>query len=258
MEQENRPGPPQRGPITVRVLPDSEAVTRVAADTLAEWLRADVDLKGRAVLALSGGSSPRNLFRILASAAHEELVPWQSVHLIWGDERCVPQEHPDSNFGMAAETGLLERPFAAVHRMPGELAPEEGARRYQELLQSLGGDGRFPFDIALNGMGPDGHTASLFPDSPSLEEAESWVVATEEHGGHRRLSLTLPAFRQARRILFLVTGAAKAQAAHGVLAECDQQLPATRVMLLGPRVRWLLDRDAAGELDGKAAELPLC
>ncbi len=258
MEQQNRSAVTGRGPITVRVLPDSEAVTAAAAKTLAEWLRADVERKGRAVVALSGGSTPRNLFSVLASAPYEGQVPWESVHLIWGDERCVPPDHPDSNYGMAAGTGLLDRPFAAFHRMPGELDPEEGASRYEEILRGLGGGGELPLDIALNGMGEDGHTASLFPGSSGLDEGERWVVATEEHGAHRRLTLTLPAFRQARRILFLVTGAGKAQAAHRVLAECDEALPSTRVMLLGPQVRWLLDRDAAGELDGKAAELPLC
>jgi 6-phosphogluconolactonase len=247
--------------VDVRIAADAHALAIEAAQVLTLVASAAVAGRGRFVLALSGGSTPAPLYRFLASSAADAAFPWDRTHLIWGDERCVPAGDPQSNYGSAASTGLLGRPCSAVHRMLGELPPEEGAAAYEAELRGLwpGGAGTWPrVDAVLLGLGADGHTASLFPGSPALAEAARWVVATEPHAGQRRLTLTLPVLRRARLLVFLVAGREKAAVAARALSGGAPDLPSARVMEPMPGlddhcVVWLFDQEAAGDLSPVAA-----
>jgi 6-phosphogluconolactonase len=240
----------------VRIATDAPALAGEAAQVLTIVASAAVAERGRFVLALSGGSTPASLHRFLASSAADAALPWERTHLIWGDERCVPADDQRSNYGSVAPTGLLGRPWSAVHRMLGELPPEEGATAYEAELRGLGHGGTqtvLRVDAVLLGLGTDGHTASLFPQSPALTEAARWVVATERQAGLRRLTLTLPVLRAARLVVFLVAGRDKAAVAARVLSGGAPDLPSARVMEPMPglddhRIVWLLDQEAAGDL----------
>lgn len=237
--------PEARSP-QVYVLSDSEAVSSVAAETVVQAIKLSTGRRGRCTVALSGGSTPARLYALLASPAYDAPVPWGVVDLLWGDERCVPPDHADSNYRLVEESGLLRRHLGGVHRMPGELEPEEGAARYEAELRGLPG-ALAAIDLVLLGLGEDGHTASLFPASPILHEEKRLVAATEEHAGHRRLTLTLPVLTAARRVLFLVSGESKADAVRR-LVDPDGEAPAARVLRGASRVTVLLDRAAAAGL----------
>ena len=193
--------------------------------------------------ALSGGSTPKRAYELAA----ERDIDWSAATAWFGDERCVPPEHPDSNYGMAA-TALLERlpeerrPRAM--RIEGERGHDQAASAYEALLrEELGNHPRL--DLALLGLGPDGHTASLFPGGDAVNEAERWVVAARAPSLDAwRMSLTLPVLNTGRRVIFAVTGADKADALARVRSG-DDDLPAARVV--GDRVEWIVDAAAAGE-----------
>jgi 6-phosphogluconolactonase len=169
-------------------------------------------------LALAGGSTPRPVYERLATSD----FPWSGTDVFFGDERCVPLDHPASNYRMAYEV-LLSRADARVHRMHGETCDAEA---YEEELTSVFGPGVPRFDLVFLGLGEDGHTASLFPDSPALEERQRRVVRVERPD-HFRLTLTMPVLSAAQVALFLVSGAAKRRALQLLLAGAD--IPAARV-----------------------------
>jgi len=206
----------------VRRFPDLDALSRAAAAELIELARAAIDARGRFHVALSGGSTPKRLFQLLAQ--RKDALAWDAVELWWGDERCVPPDHPDSNYGMARDHLIrpLELDEARVHRMHGELDPGASARAYEDELVAALGDPPV-LDYALQGMGPDGHTASLFPDSPALGEERRWVLANPVKsslvpgGAAMRITLSAPAINRARHVRFLVAGADKAAALAAVL-----------------------------------------
>jgi 6-phosphogluconolactonase len=244
----------------VRTFADLDALTRAAAGELAAIAAAAIAERGRCHIALSGGSTPRRLFQYLA--AHPDTVPWDRVELWWGDERCVPPDHADSNFGTARD--LLIEPLrgagldeARVHRIHGELEPGASARAYEdELLAALGTPP--VLDLALQGMGPDGHTASLFPGSPALDETRRWVVANPvtsplvPGGAAMRITLTAPAINAARRVRFLAAGPDKAEALAAVLEgpRDPHRYPAQLVDPAATDVAWLVDTAAAARLGG--------
>lgn len=232
----------------VSVLPDAAALADAAAALIAEQLRHAMAIRGRVVLALSGGSTPR--------ATHERLaertdVDWSRAHVVWGDERCVPPDDPASNYRMARETllGRVPIPPAQVHRICGEAPPHAEAARYDAVLRALVGDG--VIDLVLLGLGADGHTASLFPDEPPSLDDDTWVRAVsfaDARGG--RITLTQTPLAAATTVTFLVTGADKAPAVAAALMEPEPMmpLPARRIARGARDVRWLLDRAAAGAL----------
>jgi len=225
----------------IAVLPNAEALHEEAATRLRESALTAVRERGRFAVALSGGSSPKGVYEALGKL---EGVPWEGVHLFWGDERCVPPDHPDSNFGMAWAALSLDLPHEQVHRMRGELGPEAGAAHYASELEVFF-DGPVVFDLVHLGLGPDGHVASLFPGQPTLEATEPVVSSFPNEGLSpqvARISLSLPTIGAARAVQFLVTGEAKASVAARAL-EGDPRLPASRVA--GERVSWLLDEAAA-------------
>jgi 6-phosphogluconolactonase len=240
----------------VRVAPDAAALVRRAAEEVASRAEAAAAARGRFTVALSGGSTPRGLYALLADAGapFRARVPWGATHVFFGDERCVPPDHPDSNYGMARAALLARVPLdpAKVHRMRGELAdPGLAALEYEAELDEAFAlhEGERPrLDVVLLGMGPDGHTASLFPDTAALEErahlvTANWVPRLAAH----RITMTFPALNAARAVLFLVAGADKAERVADVL-ERGAALPAARVRPERGELVWLLDAAAAGAL----------
>lgn len=179
-----------------------------------------VERRPRSV-ALAGGSTPRPFYERLASEARD--YPWSLVDVVFGDERCVPWDHPDSNYGMAHEA-LLSKVDARVYPMPGETCHAAG---YERTLREVFGPGTPSIDLALLGLGEDGHTASLFPGDPALDETDH-LVARVQRPDHPRLTLTLQVLSAARLVLFLVAGEAKREALRRLM-EGDPQIPAARV-----------------------------
>jgi 6-phosphogluconolactonase len=239
----------------VTVLVDPEALARQAAQRFAELAREAAASRGRFSVALSGGSSPGKLYKLLAREPYRTQIPWDQVHLFWGDERCVPPDDPGSNYHLAEGALISQVPIPAenVHRMRGELEPGAAARAYDRELQDFFCGPRPRFDLVLLGLGEDGHTASLFPGSPLLDEAERLVApatAVYQNRPAQRMTLTLPAINAARQVLFLVTGSTKAQIVRAAVKDPAGQLPAQRIQPTAGRLTWLLDAPAASALRG--------
>lgn len=239
----------------VVVLPDPEAVAREAAARFARLAQQTVAERGQFAVALSGGSTPRELYALLSASPYHEQVPWPGVHLFWGDERCVPPDDPQSNYRLVRETLLEHVPFPAanVHRIRAELSPDVATEAYaRELRRFFAADEGTPrFDLVLLGMGPDGHTASLFPGTAGLEETGRAVVANwVPQQGVWRITLTYPTLNAARRVIFLVTGAAKAEPLRDVLHPSPHRpaLPVQRVRPTEGTLTWLVDKAAATQI----------
>jgi 6-phosphogluconolactonase len=242
--------------VSVTVLVDRNALMRAAADRVVSLAERGIASRGRFDWALAGGSTPEALYRLLAAGDYASRIDWSKVHFFWGDERCVPPDHPDSNYRMArlALLDAVAPPPDNIHRMQGELSPELAAERYRsELERSFGADGEPKLDLILLGMGSDGHTASLFPDTSGLEEMRRWVVANRiDRLGTTRLSLTLPVINAATHVVFLVAGADKAERLAQVLSPPTgpHPLPAARVRPRGHAPEWFVDTAAAARLGG--------
>lgn len=240
-----------RGEIVL--FPDAAALARAGAE---HFLRLSLLAHERGepfAAVLTGGGSPRELYRLLGTPELAERVPWEAVHLFWGDERCVPPDHPRSNFGMArgALIGRVPIPAANVHRMRGELGAERAAREYEaELREWFGG---FPrFDLVHLGVGDDGHIASLFPfDLPRLLERERLVLPSlNRELGEPRVTLTPPVINSAARVEFLLPDARKSSIARKLIeGPLDPlRVPAQMVRTNSGKVFWLLTLQAARNL----------
>jgi 6-phosphogluconolactonase len=235
---------------------DAADLNKRAAEEFIRLAGQAVQSAGRFTVVLSGGSTPRGLYELLALDAYKERVPWSKVHLFWGDERCVAPDHPDSNYRMAREA-LLARisiPVENVHRMVGEQEPAVAATEYEDELKKFFRvpDGVLPrFDLILLGLGEDGHTASLFPGSAALAESGRVVVAhyVEKLRTHR-LTLTLPVLNHGAELVFLVSGDNKAEMVKQILAgdRKPPPLPAARVRPSSGRLIWMVTQDAAALL----------
>ena len=230
---------------------DSAALAKTAADRIMARIAANSD---RIAICLAGGSSPKLLYQLLATDAYRDRIPWDRVHWFIGDERFVPAGDPRNNMGMARGI-LLDRlaPLGNIHPIPTDTAnPDEAAARYEEELKSFYGaqvlDSVRPlFDVVLLGVGPDGHTASLFPGYPAIEEIERWVVGIPlAHAAPfvPRVSLTLPALNSCREMLFELSGPDKRAILTRALA--GENLPANRAHSTGETV-WLADTAALPE-----------
>jgi 6-phosphogluconolactonase len=240
----------------IRRLTTPQELFEAAAEEVGRAANEAVTERGRFTIALSGGSTPRNLYNLLATNARNSL-PWDRMLFFWSDERHVPPTDPDSNYRMADEAMLSKIPVTAtnVFRVPAENADAKAAAQaYEHTLQKVFSlqAGQLPrFDLILLGMGPDGHTASLFPETPALRESSGLVVANwvEKLKAHR-ITFTLPVINNARRITFLVSGADKAPALHSVL-ESDtpgEHYPAKLVKPTDGKLIWFVDRAAASQL----------
>ena len=242
----------------LRVLADAGTVAAAAAREVAQVLAAAARAHGSASMALAGGSTPRGLYRGLA-LDHRNDIDWDRVHVYWGDERNVPHDDERSNYRMARESLLDHVPVhqERVHPMPTVLGePSEAAAEYERTLRSHF-DTEWPqFDLVLLGIGDDGHTASLFPRSPALDEASRWVVATTAPVEPRgRLTLTLPALTHARAIFVVVAGSSKADALRCALADGpDPGCPASLIRTAHTPVVWWADAEAAANLGPRSAE----
>jgi 6-phosphogluconolactonase len=234
------------------VVGDGKAIAETAAQRLIKRLN---DAKDRAAVCLTGGSSPEGLYRLLADEPWRSKVPWDRVHWFMGDDRFVPENDPLSNMGMARRLFLdkVPAPRGNVHAIPTDaIHPEGAASLYQDTLSEFYGAKRLDparplFDLVLMGVGPDGHTASLFPGSPQLEEKQRWVVGVAKAGMEPlvpRVTLTFPALASTREMLFIADGAGKRDILRRVFSGKD--LPAARAHSDGALI-WLLDRAAAPE-----------
>ncbi len=229
----------------------SDAMVKETAGLIRDKAIESVGERGRFLLVLSGGSTPRPLYESLAREPFATHIPWDKTHLFWGDERCVPPDDPNSNFRMADETLISRVPVRAenIHRMMGEsVSPEQAARGYERDLRSIFRGENFPrFDFILLGLGEDGHTASLFPGDVALEERTRWVVAVEAPESspiRRRITLAPPAINHARFVLFLVSGARKRTVADLILSRSKTgrlDCPAARISPDGDLIWFLSD-----------------
>jgi 6-phosphogluconolactonase len=235
------------------VVPDAEALAREAAQRFTDLAREAAGSRGRFSVALSGGSTPGRLFRLLAGEPYRGQIPWEQVHLFWGDERCVPPNDPGSNYRLAEEALIAHVPIPPgnVQRVCGELKASTAAQAYENLLQDFFCGPRTRFDLVLLGLGKDGHTASLFPGSPLLDERErltALATASYQDRPAQRVTLTLPAINTARQVLFLVAGGAKAEIVQAVIEGPDGRYPAQRIQPTAGQLTWLLDAAAASRL----------
>ncbi len=251
----------------LQVFDDAQAVAFAAANALVTRALDAIAARGRFSVALSGGATPLRFYaslaaRIRSGAPGATAVAWDQVHVFWGDERAVPPEHSDSNYGAArgALLAQLRVPDANVHRIEGELDPGEAAATYEEVLRRQFGirQGAWPvFDLIFLGLGPDLHTASLFPGSAALDERERLAVATwvRSQDAHR-ITITPPVINHARAVMFLVTGGDKAPALRIALeTEPDpMRRPAQVVLPVDGELIWLVDRAAAAELSPATLE----
>lgn len=237
----------------IRVFASIDDLSARAAEELAAIAISSVRERGACHIALSGGSTPKRLFQILAKQGRSAL-PWDHITLWWGDERSVGPDHPDSNFRMTKEALLDPLGIKNFERIEGELDPCDAVKRYKDKLTALSpGDGQFPvFDYVMLGMGSDGHTASLFPNSPALDAIDEIVVANPvdsplTKGATTRITLTAPALNWGRQIRFLIAGADKADALEQVLhgPRDPKTYPAQLITALDGHLAWFLDEAAA-------------
>lgn len=232
----------------VEVLPDPGSLAR----HVAEWMTAEaLAVPGPFRVSLSGGSTPKVLYGLLASDAFRQRFPWERVSWYWGDERFVPYDHPDSNYRMTREAmfNKVSVPPQNIHPIPADGTPDEAALRYELALQGAYGStvldpGRPLFDITLLGIGPDGHTASLLPGEPALGERKRWVAAVSHGRPEVRITVTYPVIESSRRVAFLIAGQEKA-AIFGAIRAGESQVPAARVKPVGDLI-WFVDQAAAG------------
>ncbi|MFT3922421.1 MAG: 6-phosphogluconolactonase [Myxococcales bacterium] len=235
----------------IDVFADAATLADAACTRVVSFIEQAVAARGRCVIALSGGSTPKALYTRLA--AHPEL-PWNRVELCFGDERPVPPDHEQSNARMVREalTHLPFVPATHVHRIAGELPGQEAALDYESVLRRLFPDQDLPrFDLVLLGLGSDGHTASLFPHTSALGERQAWVVSHwVEAQQSQRISLTFPVLNAARLCLFLVTGADKREALHAVLEGTASiiEVPAKGIRPAQGELEFMIDEAAASLL----------
>lgn len=243
----------------VEVHPNGASLARATAEHFVDLANRCINEGGLFSVALAGGSTPKAVYARLAG----EELDWGSVHIFWGDERCVPPDHPDSNYLMARKALLDHIPIPPenVYRMRGEIPPEQAAAEYEQELRDFfaGSNGHQPsafsyqptFDLILLGMGEDGHTASLFPGTSVLEEKERWVVAVPHETPPpplvSRLSLTLPAINAAAQVTFIVAGGGKAAILKQALSPPSRPiLPTQMIQPAHGDLLWLVDQAAAG------------
>jgi len=216
-----------------------------------------VTKRGQALAVFSGGSTPSGLFQLLAKPPYVELIPWQFIHIFWADERCVPSDHPESNYGQAKKMllDLVPVPGEHIHPIDGSLTPQVAAEQYQETVLRFTAKGQLipRFDWVLLGMGNDGHTASIFPGQPFALTKEDLIRPVEANYENRpamRVTMTELLLNQAREILFLLQGLSKAEIVQHILqGGTDTSLyPAQRIHPVAGKVTWLMDKEAASAL----------
>jgi 6-phosphogluconolactonase len=238
--------------VNLLVYETPEELAEAAARDFAARAQESIDERGRFAVALAGGSTPKATYEVLARD-YAGALDWSRVHVFFGDERTVSPDHEDSNYRIAYEILLSRVPVGSVHRMRGELPPEEAAAAYEEELREFfGPDGVPRFDLVLCGLGEDGHTLSLFPETAALDVTDRWVVANPVLKLETtRLTLTIPVINAARAVTFLVAGEDKAQVLKEILVDDGdpRECPAKFVRPQDGDLTWMVDRAAASLLD---------
>lgn len=237
--------------MTTGIYSDYGTLSRRAAEHIHSAIQTALATQDTFAVALSGGSTPRRVYQNLS----EMDLPWNQIHLFWGDERFVPHTHPESNVQLVRETLLdhIDIPANNVHPMPTSGRPLQAASTYADTLHRAFADRPYTFDLALLGMGADGHTASLFPEHDPDPHDPKWVRAVSappRHAITQRLTCTLPVFNSAQQVLVIVSGGSKRETVHAVLNEEDDTLPMTRIRPNGEKV-WLLDAEAAPSAENR-------
>jgi 6-phosphogluconolactonase len=238
----------------IRIFETPEEVAHAAAESFLAIAIASISAEGRFSVALAGGSTPRRAYQLLATEEYRNRIDWSRVHLFFGDERCVPPTHADSNYRMASEAmmSLLPIPSRNVHRIAGEGDAVANASLYEDDLRTFFDGAPWPrLDLVLLGMGDDGHTASLFPETTALQERQAWVAANWVPKLNTfRITLTAPAINHAANVVFVVTGANKARRLPQVLrgARDPLKLPSQLINPEAGSLVWLLDKAAAALL----------
>ncbi len=241
-----------QGP-AVTIFADEEPLGRAAADLFLNLSREAIASRGRFSAALSGGSTPRRLYELLGEKPYRDAIDWRRVHVFWVDERCVPRDHRESNFRLAFHTFLSIVPLPAenIHRIKGEEEPDRAAREYEDDVRRFFGTSGMPsFDLIILGVGEDGHTASLFPDSPLLNERVRLAMPVRrEKQAPDRVTLTLPVLNNAARVLVLATGEKKAEVVREILeGPGNTRRPAGLVRPVHGVLQWLIDKKAGQKL----------
>lgn len=245
----------------IEISPNFAALSDAAAERIVAAAEHAIDAHGRFVIALSGGSTPRRTYELLAREPYASRVDWSRVHVVWGDERCVPPSNADSNYRMAREALLDHVPIPAtnVHRMHGEDDPAAAAASYETALRALLNTPNGPpasapgksIDLALLGLGDNGHTASIFPESAAVSEQRRWVMAEYVPAVSMwRITLTAPTINAAAEVLFLVAGGDKAEVLQRILEgpRVPRELPAQLIAPTPGQIHWLVDAAAAARV----------
>lgn len=243
---------PQQYEVEIKVCDDEEELASAAADLFVERSEQALVRRGRFLVALSGGATPRALYTLLASPAYRDRVDWKKTEVFWVDEQCVPPDHRDSNYRMSNELLLSKVPLEEkqIHRIRGEEDPETAAKIYRIEVSAYMSKSLYTFDLAVLGMGIDGHTASLFPGDPAVSETGLVAVVVEPKGQqHRRVTVTLPVLNHVVTALFLVSGPEKTAAVREVLDEGNPKgYTAGLVLPAKGELLWYLDSKAASLL----------
>jgi 6-phosphogluconolactonase len=234
-------------PPRILALDTPEIVAEKAVQDFVAHVRETLEHKDRFSVALPGGATPKLFFSRLAQEPYRSEIPWDKIWVFWGDERCVPPEHPESNYGLARQLLLDKVPVKNSHvfRIRGEDPPAETARTYSKTLHdAFRMDGEWPaFDLIILGMGPDGHVASLMPGTAALQEERRWVVENVVRSLQTvRITMTLPVINRARHVWFLVTGVKKAPAFARAQGGPHIECPASLVHPPTGEVRWYVDK----------------
>jgi 6-phosphogluconolactonase len=233
----------------VEVFPNKEALAQAAAELFVTRFSEGIAESGRFSVVLSGGTTPRHIYECLAEDPFRSRVDWRRVNIFWGDERCVPLSDIRSNFKMAKEALLskIDVPGDQIHPIQCASDSDKSAMAYESVLTNYFRKSSPYFDLTFIGLGKDGHTASLFPESPALNEKERWVaVVRKESEDFERITMTLPLLNRTRVAVFLVEGEEKADILKKVLSASDtsSSIPARLIQPVDGRLIWLVDRSA--------------
>ncbi|MFQ5627991.1 MAG: 6-phosphogluconolactonase [bacterium] len=234
----------------IEVYRTKQQLIRGAAEVFTQTVNSAVAQKGVCTIALAGGTTPRDVYGMLASDPFKDRVAWKHIHFFWGDERAVSPQHPDSNYGMVYRHLLAKVPVPAshIHRIHGELPPQMAAEQYEDALANVFADQEMCFDLVLLGIGQDGHTASIFPNTQAVNDLAKKVTAVYVPGLQCwRISLTLPLLNMAKKIVSLASGEKKAEILRKLhrLSSPDASLPASLIQPANGELLWMLDSHAA-------------
>ncbi|CAN5868053.1 6-phosphogluconolactonase [soil metagenome] len=239
--------------MNLKVYENKFELAHAAAGEFVELANSAIGDSGRFAVALAGGSTPEATYALLATEEFVGEVDWTKVHVFFGDERTVPPDDEDSNYRMAREALLAYVSPASVHRMKGEMLPDEAAMEYEEELREFFGASEEPpeFDLIQLGIGDDGHTASLFPNTPALDVIDRWVAQNPVSKLETvRITLTIPVLKAAKAVSFLVAGEGKAEALKKVLEEdADPRDYPSKFVQPAGELNWMVDKAAAGKLE---------